>query len=166
MQQLPATNAAVTPLRQAGRADRAHADPPVLTRLPALRANLGIAGKDLATAAPDLTIATGELNRFFNIGAYNPGGAQGLTGNTAQDQARQEGFLYWTAWTAQNGVSLQSSANAQGPWRRTTLCGLDVSLVSQIVGGALAQLVAQQPALLPTLPGIVNKISASGLGLC
>ena len=49
------------------------------------------------------------------MGAYNPGGAEGLGGLTvAQQRARQEGFLYWLAWTAQNGVSLLSTRRRPG----------------------------------------------------
>ena len=48
-----------------------------------------------------------QLNRFFNIGAFNPGGAEGARRPVVpQQRSRQEGFLYWLAWTAQNGVSL------------------------------------------------------------
>ena len=74
----------------------------------------------------------GELNRFFNIGAYNPGGAEGLDGKSiSQQRQRQEGFLYWLAWVSQNGSSLFSSADGQGPWRRVTICGVDQLLATQ-----------------------------------
>ena len=66
-----------------------------------------VAANGLAKATPDLTTALQETNRFFNIGAYNPGGAESLAGLAiAQQRARSEGFLYWLAWTSQNGVSL------------------------------------------------------------
>ena len=36
---------------------------------------------NLARAVPDLNSAFHELNRFFNIGAYNPAGAQKISDN-------------------------------------------------------------------------------------
>ena len=86
--------------------------------------DLRLAAEGTAKAMPDLKRSFGELNRFFNIGAYNPGGAEGLDGKSISEQRqRQEGFLYWLAWVSQNGSSLFSSADGQGPWRRVTICG-------------------------------------------
>lgn len=87
-------------------------------------ADLGTAARDLNKASPDLTTSFNKLNRFFNIGAFNPNGAEGLSGNVARDRARQEGNLYWLGWTAQNTVSLFSTGDAQGPFRRIFLGGL------------------------------------------
>jgi len=87
-------------------------------------ADLGAAARDLNKANPDLTTSFNKLNRFFNIGAFNPNGAEGLTGDIARDRAREEGNLYWLAWTANNTVSLFSAADAQGPLRRIFLGGL------------------------------------------
>jgi phospholipid/cholesterol/gamma-HCH transport system substrate-binding protein len=86
--------------------------------------DLGTAARDLNKANPDLTTSFNKLNRFFNIGAFNPNGAEGLTGDIARDRAREEGNLYWLAWTANNTVSLFSAADAQGPLRRIFLGGL------------------------------------------
>ena len=104
--------------RSATRSGRSRASPAPYT------ADLGTAARDLNKAAPDLTTSFNKLNRFFNIGAFNPNGAEGLTGDLARDRARQEGYLYWLAWTAQNTVSLFSTADAQGPLRRIFLGGL------------------------------------------
>ncbi len=89
------------------------------------------AARDLAKASPDLRESFHELNRFFNMLAYNPGGREKLSGNFEQDRARDEGFLFWLAWVSQNSVSVFSTADAQGPFRRfllsatcTTLLGL------------------------------------------
>ena len=76
-------------------------------------ADLGTAARDLNKANPDLTTSFNKLNRLFNIGAFNPNGAEGLTGDIARDRAREEGYLYWLAWTAQNTVSLFSTADAR-----------------------------------------------------
>ncbi len=108
-------------------------------------ADLGTAARDLNKANPDLTTSFNKLNRFFNIGAFNPNGAEGLTGDVAKDRAREEGNLYWLAWTANNTVSLFSAADATGPVRRLFLGGLGCDaltaggvppLIVGILGGA------------------------------
>jgi phospholipid/cholesterol/gamma-HCH transport system substrate-binding protein len=80
--------------------------------------DLGLGARDLAKAGPDLSKSFHGLNRLFNMGAFNKNGAEGLTGNLAKDRARDEGYLYWLAWAAQNSVSLFSTSDAQGPFRR------------------------------------------------
>jgi len=111
------------------------------------------AARDLAKASPDLTETLGELNRFFNIGAHNPGGAEPPNVVDGND-VRQEGFLYWLAWTANNGVSLFSTADAQGVYRRLTICGLPVGILGPPQLGPLVTQIAQgQPALLSDLVG-------------
>jgi phospholipid/cholesterol/gamma-HCH transport system substrate-binding protein len=94
--------------------------------------DLGAASKDLAKAGPDLTTAFRGLNRLFNIGAYNPGGTQGISENcekngvcTREERARNESYLYWLAWVGQNTVSLFSTADALGPLRRAYLLNLN-----------------------------------------
>jgi phospholipid/cholesterol/gamma-HCH transport system substrate-binding protein len=86
---------------------------------------IGPGARDLAKAGPDLTRAFRGLNRLFNIGAHNPNGNEGLSGDLAQDRARDEGYLYWLAWTGQNTVSLFSTSDAQGPFRRIYLGGVN-----------------------------------------
>ena len=83
--------------------------------------NLGEGAGGLSEASHDLTGTFRGLNRLFNIGAHNPNGAEGLTGDLAKDRARDEGYLYWLGWTGQNTVSLFSTSDAQGPFRRITL---------------------------------------------
>ena len=100
------------------------------------------AARDLADASPDLRDALLELNRFFNIGAYNPGGAEPPRVEGGND-VRREGFLYWLAWTANNGVSLFSTADAQGVYRRLTICGLPVGILGNIQLGPLVTEIAQ-----------------------
>ena len=63
----------------------------------------------LFTATPDLTASFHQLNRFFNIAAYNPRGREPVTGVEATDRQRDEGYLFWLAWVSQNTVSLFSS---------------------------------------------------------
>lgn len=92
----------------------------------------GQAGAELADAAPDLSKSFKGLNRLFNIGAYNTKGAEALTGNLAQDRSRDEGYLYWLAWTAQNTVSMFSTSDADGPFRRFYLGGLGCSTLKAL----------------------------------
>ena len=103
--------------------------------------DLGEGAKGLADAGPDLDKSLLGLNRLFNLGAYNQNGAEGLTGNLAVDRDRSEGYLYWLGWTAQNTVSLFSTSDAQGPFRRVFLGGLPCA--------ALAHTVKEQVLALP-----------------
>jgi len=94
--------------------------------------NLGAAATNLARANPDLTTAFRGLNRLFDIGAYNPGGSEGVSEGcekggacTPDERARNEGGLYWLGWVAQNTNSLFSTADALGPIRRAYLLNLN-----------------------------------------
>jgi phospholipid/cholesterol/gamma-HCH transport system substrate-binding protein len=84
--------------------------------------DLGPGARNLSRGTPDATRAFLGLNRLFNIGAHNPGGREELTGDLSRDRAREEGYLYWLAWAAQNGVSLFNTSTARGPVRRITAC--------------------------------------------
>ena len=72
----------------------------------------------LNRAMPDLRRTFGELNRFFNMLAFNPNGREPLTGDAAEDADREEGYLFWLAWLAHNTNSLFSTSDASGPFRR------------------------------------------------
>jgi phospholipid/cholesterol/gamma-HCH transport system substrate-binding protein len=87
--------------------------------------DLGKGARDLAKASPDLTATFRGLNRLFNIGAHNPNGNEELTGDLSKDRARDEGYLYWLGWTGQNTVSLFSTSDAQGPFRRIFVGGVN-----------------------------------------
>jgi phospholipid/cholesterol/gamma-HCH transport system substrate-binding protein len=156
IRKLPETNAAVTPfLRETEPILRTQIRPFVRAARPWTN-DLRYAAEGTAKATPDLKKSFGELNRFFNMGAYNPGGAEGLDGKSiSQQRQRQEGFLYWLAWAAQNGTSLFSSADGQGPWRRVTICGVPAAVLSGIVEDVLADVGQSNPALgdLLTTPG-------------
>ena len=177
VRQLPATNAALTPFfSDTTPVLRNQIRPFVRTARPFTN-DLRIAAHDLAEATPDLTTSLQETNRFFNMGAYNPGGAQSLSGlSVAQQRARNEGFLYWLAWTAQNGVSLFSSADAQGPWRRVTICGVPGPFLDSLIGDVLENVESTNPALVEQLiggPGTViqpgspiQNLLDTGFGSC
>jgi phospholipid/cholesterol/gamma-HCH transport system substrate-binding protein len=137
--------------------------------------DLRLAARDTAKATPDLRRSFRELNRFFNMGAYNPGGAESLDGKSIpQQRQRQEGFLYWLAWVSQNGSSLFSSADGQGPWRRVTICGVPAAVVTGLVQGVLAEVGADNPALAeqlldttgPSGTSAVDQLLATQFGSC
>jgi phospholipid/cholesterol/gamma-HCH transport system substrate-binding protein len=154
VRKLDETNAAITPfLAETTPVLRDEIRPFVRAAQP-FTDDLRLAARDLSVATPELTTGFEELNRFFNIGAHNPGGAESLSGRpVAEQRARQEGFLYWLAWTAQNGTSLFSTADAQGPWRRLTICGIPAPLLTGIVQQVLTQVNAQNPGLIDDLLG-------------
>jgi phospholipid/cholesterol/gamma-HCH transport system substrate-binding protein len=125
--------------------------------------DLGRAGNRLAKAGPDLSATFLGLNRLFNLGAYNKNGSEGLTGNLAKDRARDEGYLYWLGWTAQNTDSLFNAGNAQGNFRRIFLGGLNCNLISGAVSGVLGGLSTVPPVLKPLVTGIVNNLGNAGV---
>jgi phospholipid/cholesterol/gamma-HCH transport system substrate-binding protein len=118
--------------------------------------NLGQGADGLAEAGPDLTATFRGLNRLFNIGAHNPNGAEGLSGNLARDRARDEGYLYWLAWTAQNTVSLFSTSDAQGPFRRITIRGLNCNTITGEASEAPTE-------LKPLIDQLVNTLGQAGV---
>ena len=85
------------------------------------------AGRRLAKATPHLTTAFSKLNRFFNMAAFNPNGRE-----PKENDARQEGYLFWAAWLQHLGANVFSSADAHGSFRPTTL-GSTCSTVQQII---------------------------------
>ncbi len=162
---LDETNAAVLPfVREAAPIVRDQIRPFTRATKPYIN-SLGSAARNTVRALPDVTSSFNELNRFFNIGAFNPGGAEPLTGDLAVDRDREEGLLYWLAWVSQTGVSLFNTSDATGPFRRITLCGADA-------GPALAPLQNAATELgLEGVPAadITNQITAvieSGFGIC
>jgi phospholipid/cholesterol/gamma-HCH transport system substrate-binding protein len=157
IRRLPETNAAIQPfLSETTSILREQIRPFVRAARP-WTSDLSVATVQGAKAAPDLTDSLGELNRFFNIGAFNPGGAEGLSGlSVAEQRARKEGLLYWLAWTSQNGVSLFNTADAQGPWRRVSICGLDLAQLQPLLGFTLRQLSQSNPELLEQVSGATD----------
>jgi phospholipid/cholesterol/gamma-HCH transport system substrate-binding protein len=113
---------------------------------PYVSQSLEPASINLARAIPDLTSAFHELNRFFNIGAYNPAGHQGISQSCEQDgqctQAelnRKQGYLYWLAWVIENSNSLFSTSDSEGPLRRAIFnmdCNSIQALLQQTNGAA------------------------------
>jgi phospholipid/cholesterol/gamma-HCH transport system substrate-binding protein len=111
------------------------------------------ASQNLATAQPDLTSAFKELNRFFNMLAYNPGGAEKLSSPT--DTKRDEGYQFWLAWVGHLTDSMFSTSDATGPLRRA-ITTIDCNTLRSAVGAtALEPLLGltdifNDPGLCPT----------------
>lgn len=70
----------------------------------------------LRRAVPDLNVAFAQLNRFFNMLAYNRDGAE-----PPSDAGRDEGYLFWLGWVVHNTNSLFSTSDASGPFRRANV---------------------------------------------
>jgi hypothetical protein len=109
--------------------------------------------ENLSTATPDLTTSFHELNRFFNIGAYNPNGREPVTGDPTKDKKRDEGYLFWIGWTAHLTTSLFNTSDAQGPIRRA-LAGVDC---------ASARALVQQTPIAEPLIGLTNVLADPSL---
>ena len=173
IRKLDETNEAVIPfLRETMPVIRDEIRPFVRTARP-WTDDLRLAARGTAKAMPDLRRSFGELNRFFNIGAFNPGGAEGLDGKSiSQQRQREEGLLYWLAWTAQNGSSLFSTADGQGPFRRVTICGVPAAVLEGIVEGIVGDISESNPALADQLLGegpagsAVDQLLATQFGSC
>jgi phospholipid/cholesterol/gamma-HCH transport system substrate-binding protein len=177
IRKLDQTNAAITPfLEDTTPILRGQIRPFVRVARP-FTDDLRLAARDLSRATPDLSTSLEEANRFFNIGAYNPGGAEPLAGlPVAQQRSRQEGLLYWLAWTAQNGVSLFSSADGQGPWRRVTICNVPAAVLTGLIDDVLEEVGSTNPGLVEQLiggagtviqPGSpIDELLGTGFGSC
>ncbi len=74
------------------------------------------ASTQLADAAPNLTRTFTELNKFFNMLAFNPNGRED-PGNAD----RQEGYLFWLAWAQHLAIQVFSTSDAHGVFRPVTL---------------------------------------------
>jgi phospholipid/cholesterol/gamma-HCH transport system substrate-binding protein len=153
VRQLDVANREVLPfVREAEPITREQIRPFVRTARPFLR-DLRPAATNLAAATPDLAASFHQLNRFFNMGAYNPGGRQPVTGNEATDRARDEGYLFWLGWVAQNTNSLFSTSDATGPFRRA-LAGFNCT--------GIRETLSQTPAA-GQIIGISNVLNTPGL---
>jgi phospholipid/cholesterol/gamma-HCH transport system substrate-binding protein len=97
---------------------------------------LRAAAKDLAVVTPRLTRTFGVLNSFLNELAFNPAGSE-------------EGYLFWSAWTAHAGATIFTTQDAHGPIRRGLV------LVSCPALNLLDQITSANPQL-STLVQLLN----------
>jgi phospholipid/cholesterol/gamma-HCH transport system substrate-binding protein len=146
---LPAANAALIPLaKEATPLVRDDIRPFVREARPVVR-SLRPSAKRLAKATPSLTVAFKDLNAFFNLLAYNPGGREDPSAD------RQEGYLFWLAWLQHAGIQLFSTSDAHGVFRPVTL-GSPCAAIKQIA--------TEQPELqyLENLTGLLTDPHACG----
>lgn len=95
--------------------------------------DLRSAARRYSEAAPRLTVIGRKLNRLGNMAAYNPRGAE-----PAGTQGRDEGYLYWAAWTGHNGTSVFGAQDGNGLYRRiyfTASCQNIANLLTGSPGG-------------------------------
>jgi phospholipid/cholesterol/gamma-HCH transport system substrate-binding protein len=147
MRQLDVANREILPLvREAPPILRDEIRPFVRRAQPYVE-DLRPAARKLARAAPDLTVAFGELNRFFNALSFNPAGAgeanraNPQTGNSEAPGSgeRDEGYLFWLGWVANNTVSLFSTSDAEGTLRRASPA-IDCTTARLLGGSEVGQL--------------------------
>ena len=120
--------------------------------------NLRPAAVNLSAATPDFTATFHELNRFFDMAAFNPRGNKAQTG-----RGDQMSNLFWTGWVSQLTNSLFNTSDAIGSFRRAYF-GLDCATIrSQL---------AENPAAGPLIglsnalndPGLCPSVGSSGTG--
>jgi phospholipid/cholesterol/gamma-HCH transport system substrate-binding protein len=146
---LPAANAALIPLGREGAPLLSRDIRPFVRESRPVVRDLRPAAKGLAKSTPPLTRAFVQLNSFFNMLAYNPGGRE------APSADRQEGYLFWLAWLQHMGIQLFSMSDAHGVLRPLTLGAPCASL---------EQIVKEQPELefLNMLTPILTDSAACG----
>jgi len=163
--ELDDANAAVIPLAEQGTPIVRDEIRPFARIAQPYTRDFGTAARRLAKAGPDLSGAFHGLNRFFNMGAYNPGGAEEISaacetagGCTPAERNRNEGYLYWLAWVAQDTVSVFNVHDATGPIRRVSLGGLNCQLlVSEAEHAGTPPVLAEAAATLFGSIGACNK---------
>jgi phospholipid/cholesterol/gamma-HCH transport system substrate-binding protein len=144
---LDTANAAVLPLVREGTPELKNEIRPFARASQPFTRNFGRAARNLSKAGPDLTTSFKELNRLFNIGAFNPGGSEGISSGcetagvcSAAERNRNEGYLYWLAWIAQNTTSIFSTRDGQGNFRRASAGGVSCNSFASIAGGITGQI--------------------------
>ena len=137
---LPEVNAATTRLANQTTPVIADQIRPFVRAARPVVPDLRRAANKLSKATPKLTTVGKRLNELGNMAGYNPRGAEDPG---AAD--RDEGYLYWAAWTGHNGASVFGSQDGNGNYRRiyfTLSCQNLTNLFAGSPGGpAIAGLV-------------------------
>ena len=158
-------NAALRPFLREHHAGPARPDQPVRARRPPVDgrpADSHRGGRE-GGSGPD-GARSGRRTASSTSAPTTPAGPRASAGLSVTEQrAREEGFLYWLAWTAQNGVSLFNTADAQGPWRRVTICGLELGQLQPLLSFTLGAAVPESdPELLEQVSGATDGSIAPG----
>jgi phospholipid/cholesterol/gamma-HCH transport system substrate-binding protein len=147
--QLATTNEQIIPfMREAYPITRDKIRPFVQRARPYVN-DLRPAATNLRRATPHFHASFFELNRLFNMLAYNKNGAEPVYATPEENLARDEGYLYWLGWTSMVTVSMFSTSDANGPFRRLGF-GLSCETIKNII--------AETPAAGPLL-GLTNAIN-------
>jgi phospholipid/cholesterol/gamma-HCH transport system substrate-binding protein len=112
---LDPANQAITPFAKEATPLLANDIRPFVKEARPLVRDLRPAAVQTADAAPGLVRTFKQLNNFFNLAAYNPGGKEEPSAN------RQEGYLFWLAWAQHMAIQLFSTADANGVFRPVTI---------------------------------------------
>jgi phospholipid/cholesterol/gamma-HCH transport system substrate-binding protein len=112
---LDPANRAITPFAKEATPLLANDIRPFVREARPLVRKLRPAAVHTADAAPGLVRSFKQLNNFFNLVAYNPGGKEAPSAN------RQEGYLFWLAWAQHMAIQLFSTADANGVFRPVTI---------------------------------------------
>lgn len=146
--QLKPTNDAIRPFAlEATPILRDKVRPFVRSARPYIR-NLQPAAQNLHKASPDLRASFFELNRLFNMLSFNPGGHEELGDDHNANRRRDEGYLFWLAWVAQNTTSIMSTGDAQGNFRRFTVSASCSTIRGLVEAEPAAELLLGVTALL------------------
>lgn len=145
---LPEANAALLDLARSTTPTIRRDIRPFVRELGPYLEDLRPGARDLSRAVPDLEESFNELNRFFNMAAFNPGGAEPVTGNAATDSARDEGYLFWAGWLAHTSNNLFSTSDAQGPFRRSNFSASCPTLRSLVNAEPATELILNATNLL------------------
>ena len=124
------------------------------------------AANGLSKAAPRLTTVGRKLNELGNMAAYNPRGAEPCPSGVCP-AGRDEGYLYWAAWTGHNGVSVFGSQDGNGLYRRIYYTASCSNLENIVFGGPAAPanpLIAQVRGLITGLLPVFDGDTCQPLG--
>jgi len=142
---------AITPANQATRSLALEATPivrdqvrPFVREVRPLVTNLIQPSDELADATPDLRGTFHQLNKWFDVLGYNPGGPQGPS-----HDRKDEGWLFQVAWVSHQTENLFTMDDANGPYRPVFLsltCDTIRHLVQE-AGRRAAAPFADQPLL-------------------
>ena len=109
-----------------------------------------------------------ELNRFFNMAAFNPKGREGLPascktkagcsgGDAATAAKRDEGYLFWVGWVTHLTDSLFNTSDANGPFRRS-IFGVNCNTILAQLNTGLGQVGPLGPGLKGAATSVENTL--------
>jgi phospholipid/cholesterol/gamma-HCH transport system substrate-binding protein len=123
--------------------------------------NLVQPSEELADSTSDLRGTFRQLNKWFDVLGYNPGGRQG-----AAHDRRDEGWLFQVAWISHQTENLFTMDDANGPYRPiflTMTCDTARKIVQNVGRQAAAAFPTPPDAtFLETLATAIQQLQAAG----